>query len=390
MRQSMTTEKAHYNVLIITVTLGVGGLETYVLNLIKTLDRNRFTPYIVYEGRGDQTYRSEIEKMGIEVLRIPCSRIQAGFLLSICSVMRSRNIDIVCDFRSDFAGPTLFAAKLLGVKSRVDMYRSSKAGFKPTLLRNMFAGLLRQITKHSATCIIGNTGKVLDSFYRNWQSDGRFAVINNGLAIERFSGPSAKNVIRAAFKISAKKIVIGHLGRLHESKNHDTILEVFKRLHARCAETHLLIVGKGPLKQHIEDQVNRMGLHNCVTLAGERRDIPEVLSAMDIFFFPSIYEGMPNALLEAMCCGLPFVGSNIHEIVEIVPPQLRDQLCRPCDKETLETRLFELCENPGKREHIGTVARQWVCANYSIEKSVDQLCNRWLMPFKIAKTGMLR
>ncbi len=373
--------KTQYTVLLITTGLGVGGLETYLVRLVKVMDRDVFRPIVVYNKADSETYRNAIESMGIEVLHIATGYSQIQFMGKIKKVMESRGIDIVCDFRGDFAGPTLLVAKLLGICSRVAMYRSSRQGFRESFAKNAYAFVLHKIVEKTATRIIGNTEKVLDVFYPNRSTDARFAVVYNGVDLSMFTKAIDKAAIRASLGIGSVRIVIGHLGRLHKAKNHDVVIEVFRRLHKMLSETQLLLVGDGSLRQRINDRIKTLGLSNCVTLAGQRLDVPEMLGAMDLFIYPSIYEGMPNALVEAMASGLSFVASNIQEISEILPAALHTQLFGANDVAALEDALYQLCTDKKRRDMVGAAAKEWISKNYSIEHSAELLIKHWLAPF---------
>ena len=106
------------------------------------------------------------------------------------------------------------------------------------------------------------------------------------------------------------KKVIGHIGRFNEQKNHFFLIKIFKRLAEMDSTIHLILVGDGNLKSPIESEVNRLGLENRVNFLGLRDDIPEILQVVDIFLFPSLYEGLPLTMIEAQAAGIKIVASN--------------------------------------------------------------------------------
>jgi glycosyltransferase involved in cell wall biosynthesis len=371
-----------YNLLIISATLGIGGLETYVVNVLKCLNKKLFQCTVVYCG-GKNDYQKEIENQGVDVLFVPYSYIQIPYMFKIGRIIAQRKIDILCDFGGDFAAPAILTAKFLGVKSRTVMYRSSRYGFRNTILKDMYASALRKIVRVSATGIIGNTRKVLSSFYPDWQSKGPpFEVVHNGVDLEKLRGELDRISVRRKFGIKEDAFIIGHVGRLHESKNHTAILEAFAKMHKTVTGTSvlLLLVGEGPLREKIEADISRLQLADAVIMTGQRRDIPDMLGAMDVFIFPSIYEGMPNALVEAMGQGLPFVASNIEEISEIVPQQLQCQLYKPNDITGIANGLYKLCTDKDCRQRVATAGEQWARQNYNIQNSCNKLVNSWLRP----------
>ena len=104
--------------------------------------------------------------------------------------------------------------------------------------------------------------------------------------------------------------MIGHIGRFMKQKNHEFLIDIFSEIHKCDKITCLVLVGNGELQEQIKDRVKEKGLQDCVIFAGVRADIPQLLSAMDVFLFPSLYEGMPNTVIEAQATGLPCVISD--------------------------------------------------------------------------------
>jgi len=106
------------------------------------------------------------------------------------------------------------------------------------------------------------------------------------------------------------KYVIGHVGRLEREKNHKFIIDIFQQVHKKLPEAALLLVGDGTYREAIRKQIMEQGIEDCVILAGKREDVSDYLQAMDVFVFPSLFEGFGLALLEAQCSGLRCIGST--------------------------------------------------------------------------------
>ena len=130
-------------------------------------------------------------------------------------------------------------------------------------------------------------------------------ITNNGIDFDeyRFSSESRKR-IRAEFGIEDNCFLIGHIGRFTEQKNHEFLLEVFFEASKKRNNLRLLLVGDGELTDPVRQKCTALGVEENVIFAGIRRDIPAILSAMDLFVFPSLYEGMPNVVIEAQASGL--------------------------------------------------------------------------------------
>lgn len=366
------------NVLLIITALETGGLEVYIMNVLRSIDREKFKVTIVCTGRNTNWYQDELNALNVQTVFCPSSYLQIPYISRLKKLIKNLHTDVICDFRGDFAGPSLMAGKMCGVKSRIAMYRSTRSGFKPSVSKNLYSAAMHRLTKNYASKIAGNTRQVLSSFYPEQPYSSLFEVIHNGIDLDDFSPGHSGNNIRKELGIPENSIVIGNVGRFHEAKNHPVLLEVFSRVNRENSNTHLLLVGYGVLEKKIRELIEHYGISRSVTLAGKQKDIPRMLAAMDIFFYPSIYEGMPNSLIEAMACGLPIVASNIPEISEIIPKDLHKQLFNSFNLESFEVELNRLINNTSERKVIAEKCREHAVKNFDIKVSAQKLCNLWM------------
>lgn len=136
-------------------------------------------------------------------------------------------------------------------------------------------------------------------------------TINNGVVLDRFKRELYnREVIREQIGFNKDDFVIGHVGRYHTQKNHELIIDIFENTLRIKPNAKLLLIGKGELKEEIKSKINKKGLSDKVVLLEERKDIPELMCAMDVFLFPSRWEGFPVTLIEAQSMGLKCVISD--------------------------------------------------------------------------------
>lgn len=136
-------------------------------------------------------------------------------------------------------------------------------------------------------------------------------VLYNPVNITRIKNPKySKELVRKDLGIPKGAYVIGHIGSFIKVKNHEFLVRIFKKCIEEKENAFLLLVGAGPLLRQIKDQIRLLGIENHTFILSNRGDIPEILAAMDVFVFPSLYEGVPLALLEAQAAGLPCVISK--------------------------------------------------------------------------------
>lgn len=246
--------------------------------------------------------------------------------------MRRSDFDVICDFTGNFAGLPLFMAKLAGIKKRIAFYRGSTNHFKETRFKLWYNAIVKRLVLYSATKVLSNSKAALDFFFpvRNKNSE-RFEVIYNGLDIKGLSYDDREK-LRQEFHIPATAFVVGHTGRCNEAKNHDTILRVAIELCHRYQDIHFVSIGKG-VKEKYASVVEQELLEDRIHLLGYRSDTMRILPLFDLYYFPSLTEGQPNALIEAMVAGLPVVASDIEPIRESVPEKMCSLLIPPCDAE---------------------------------------------------------
>ena len=205
----------------------------------------------------------------------------------------------------------MFVLKMAGVKTRIIHSHSSdvKDSFTRRILRPM-----RNLYDFFATDFLAcsdNAAKYL--FSRKIYNEKKYIIINNGIEVKKYLySNTERKRIRNSLDIQEDVLVFGHVGRLTEAKNHMFLLETYSELVKLWPRSKLLLVGDGELKKDIEEKINSLGIKNSVIMYGTSSDIPALLSAMDIFLFPSKWEGLGISVVEAQCNGLPcYISENV-------------------------------------------------------------------------------
>jgi len=180
------------------------------------------------------------------------------------------------------------------------------------------------------------------------------------------------SAVRTEFKIPSSVSVIGIVGRLVHQKGHKYLLEAMVRIKARFPGSMLLIVGDGPLKGELTAYARDRGLGKDVIFAGSRMDIPDLLSAMDIFVFPSFREGLGNALLEAMAAGKPIIATDVAPMREIINSEEVGILVPPKDSDALASAIEVLMSDRVRAEALGGAARRRALSFFDIKNTIDK------------------
>jgi len=168
-----------------------------------------------------------------------------------------------------------------------------------------------------------------------------------------------------------EQVVIA-VGRLSCQKGHAVLFDAVPDILRRFPKTVFVLVGDGPARQELARQAERMGIQRRVRFLGTRPDVFRLLAAADVFVMPSLSEGMPVALLEAMGMGLPLVASALDGIASVITDGEQGVLVPPGDAEALAVALQELLARPELRRQLGERARRHVRAHYTLDRMCEQ------------------
>lgn len=305
------------NIVFFVHSLNSGGIENYLLRFLqyKHSEFNRI--YVCCKsGSGGQLEDKYEELSNVTVIKKRVGFTSYKDLVHLRSFLMEHNISCVCDFTGNFSGLILMIAYSTKVPKRVAFYRGSNDRFKSDIFRNTYNFITNKLVKKYATDILSNSKAGLNYFFADqWQNNQRFEVIKNGVNAELFLKESGD--LRGELNIPNTAYVIGHTGRYNSAKNHETILAVAEILVNKYKDIYFILCGNG-VKNNLQDTLKAKDLDSRVLLFENRNDIPKFLNTMDCYFFPSVTEGQPNALIEAMITGLPYVASNIDPIKETI------------------------------------------------------------------------
>jgi glycosyltransferase involved in cell wall biosynthesis len=200
-------------------------------------------------------------------------------------------------------------------------------------------------------------------------------VIPRGIAFDDRAEPTSEDVRRARVALGLGRAypMILNIGRLVPQKGQQYAVRAMRRVIKPFPSARLLVAGEGPLRGMLEELIRAEGLGGHVTLLGERTDADQLLLAADIFVFPSIFEGLGNALLEAMAAARPCVVSRIPALVEVTGGGRAAALAEARSTEDLASKLLQVAGDRNRAAQLGSAARLWVRSRYDLEKSVAAL-----------------
>ncbi|MCF6222641.1 MAG: glycosyltransferase [Flavobacteriaceae bacterium] len=323
------------------VSLEQGGTETYLLRFL-THYQNKIDATIICKSGKKGILEPDFKKMNANILAIKMGYFNLLSFYKTYNLLKKNKYNSVVDLTSNFGGVYMLISRFANINKRINFYRQSSNHFKETKFKLIYNSFVKYLVYRNATSILANSEYNFKYFFpKIYKKDNRFEVIANGVKSKKYSSiPRSKNEIRNDLNILKDKFIIGHVGRYNKAKNHLTILQVASKLIKNNKNIELILCGRGTDDIEIKDELKKLGISEEVHCLGNRNDIPEILKALDFFYFPSLSEGQPNALIEAMISGLPICASDIGSIKESIPDFLNDYLVNPLDiKKSIEIIL---------------------------------------------------
>ena len=205
-----------------------------------------------------------------------------------------------------------------------------------------------------------------------WVSTNKIVSIQNGLLLEPFLANEDRDALRQKLFPDIKApFWFGTAGRLSPVKDHETLIKAFALVVKKVPDSVLLIAGKGELEKQLFQHVKSLNLQNKVYFLGFRSDIPQILQTLDCFVFPSLREGLPLALLEAMASKLPVIASNVGGVPEVVDEKPLGQLVPPKDVESLAAAMLTMTQlTPLQRELMGENSRRRTLEQFTSDRMI--------------------
>lgn len=302
-------------VLHVVNTMDMGGLETFIMNIYRNIDRNKVQFDFLKHRNTKSYYDDEIEKLGGRVYSV--SQInplkQNSYLKELRNFyLQHPEYTIIHSHINSFSLYPLREAKKVN-KDITTVAHSHIAKSKKSFLNYRFPFVeynkrhLKKFTSYNFACSVV-AGKWL--YGDDIEKENNFKIINNAIDTSKFLfNQETRERIRTQLDIQ-NKFVIGHVGRFNDQKNHDFIIDIFNSVKKLKKDAILLLIGDGNLKKEIQEKVNKLGLSSSVYFLGLRNDTNELLQAMDLFLMPSKFEGLPVTLIEAQASGLRCVVST--------------------------------------------------------------------------------
>lgn len=289
-----------------------GGTETIALNYYKNLNHDLVGMDFLFYGPSLPRFSKELEANGDRVINVvDYTENLIGSIREIRDVVKNENYDIVHAQLNALNFFPLLGAYLGGAKIRIAANHSTanmKYEPKKSIVKYLVRPSAGMLATNYAACS-EYAGKWC--FGKQALKNGKIKIIHNAIDLSSFNySDETRQTVRSKMGWDGK-FVIGHAGRFTEQKNHKFMVEIFAKVHEKCPEAILAFAGDGHLINEIKAQVKELGLTDSVQFLGVRFDMNELMQGMDIFLFPSLYEGLGNVITEAQAVGLRSIASDV-------------------------------------------------------------------------------
>lgn len=307
-------------ILQVFTTMGRGGAESMIMNYYRHMDRSKVQFDFIVHRNQPAAFDDEIKALGGSIYYLP--EINPLFPKQYYQELRKffkthDQYNIVHSHINTFSYFPLKIAEEFGIKTRIahahiamdpiDLKSTfkSKSSIIEALKKALKLQLKKNIHKHTTHCFSCGikAGKWL------FGEQTQFRVMNNAVDVNTFTyNPEICDKLKKEFNIE-NKFVLGHVGRFTQQKNHDYLLKVFSEVLKRDENCVLLLIGTGPLEHDIKLLAKKLNVTQQIKFLGLRTNIAELLQVLDVFIFPSFFEGLPVTLIEAQAAGLKIVAS---------------------------------------------------------------------------------
>lgn len=350
-------------ILQIIPMLGMGGAEIMCENLTYELIKKGHEVVVVSLYTFHSTITERLENNGVKIYYLKKRKgMDLSVIPRIKKVIKQETPDVVHTHLDalKYVGFATAFKKIRITHTVHNMADKESSGISRRINRRLFR---KRVTPVALSKIVQQSIERVYKLHLN-----QVPVVFNGIDLK-------KCAVKSNYSID-KKLKILHIGRFSTQKNHIGLVRAFKLFHDQYSNSILQLIGDGEIKPKIEEYVAENNLSDCVEFLGLQDNVYQYLHKADIFTLPSLYEGIPMTLIEAMGTGLPIVATDVGGI----PDMLKDQesaLLVTIDEEKIAEAFMELAQNEEKRARLGLAAKQ-----ESIKFSAEMMADKYLETYR--------
>ena len=356
-----------------------GGIEKWLLSMLAEMPRESCAMDIACKGASVGPLADVARESGARVLHCPLRPSHVGFGRELRSILREGKYNIVHNHLANYSGYATWIARRENVPTIASFHNTA---FPPETwtrapglrqLRDVYSRRSMSYALRNSQFVTGCSEAVLESMAAYAPRAANWRVLAYGVELPQIADESARRALRQELGWPDDALVVLHVGRFIEQKNHAGLLRIFARVAGEVPSARLLLVGEGPLTSEVENQIVALGLQEKARCIGVRNDVPHLMSCSDLFLFPSLHEGFGLVAIEANGAALPVVGSRIPGLGEAVEDGETAFLHSPHDEDAMATSTLSLLQNATLRRQIGQAGRDRACRQFTRAASAENL-----------------
>lgn len=351
------------NVLHLCESSDTGGAESVLISIVEHLDKTKFGSTVCLLSEG--WLKDELEARGVETFVIRQPRpFDFGWLVRAHRLLREKCIDVM--HSHEFS--TNFHATLLSVVTGIPLIATSHGkNYYSDKLRRRVA--YRFVARHGKMVAVSHDLKRF-MIERVGIPPEQISVVHNGIDLKRYSPDDISSAVRREVGIDAAQYVLGTVGNLFAVKGQVYLLRAFRQVLDHAPTSVLLIAGDGDQLMPLQQECQNLGIAERVRFLGFRGDVPRLLQAFDVFVLPSLSEGLPLSILEALSLERAIVATNVGGNSEIIENGLNGYLVPPADPDSIAKAILRLLGDPALATRLGRAGRNRVEEAFSLENMI--------------------
>ncbi len=356
---------------------GLYGAERVLINLMEHYDTKIFTTYMVLLQDSKAPANDLIEtatERGVHSISIPCGKwIDINAFKLVCEIIKNEGIDIVhCnEMKSRLYG--LFMSLIFHIPVITTHHNWIRNKLSTTIFEYFDAVYIRFIDR-----IIPVSTSVKNDLRKVAVPEKRMSVILNGINVREFVKNKQKAAnLRNRLNIGDSEYVVGSVGRLSVEKGHRYFLKAAHKVLTKMQNVRFVIVGEGELTDELMEFARKLGIEENIIFAGYQNDVTQFYSMMDICVLPSLIEGTPMALMEAMATGVPMIASAVGGVPDIINNKENGILVEPRNHNAISNAILLLLQDRVTCDKISKNARMTILERYSSDRMTRQYENEY-------------
>lgn len=352
------------NILHVVLSLETGGLERVVLDLIHNSSSNLTSYLCCLDEVGG--HRDELHSIGIDYWELENYGInKVETFKKIKKIVIGNKIDII---HTHNPSPHFYGA-LVGFICGIPVVHTKHGRNYPSNKWLVYKNYILSFFSYKVVCVSSDVANVALDIER--VSVAKVVTILNGIDTYKYSNPKSIANLKA-LGVKEDSFVIGIVARLSVEKDHNTLLDALSLIVSKTPKIRLLIVGDGPLRYVLEKRVDELKLGRHCCFLGNRSDVPELLSAINLFVLSSTTEGVSLTLLEAMSASLPIVCTDVGGNREVVVDSITGIIVPPQDPQAFADAVIELIKNPAQLTQMGKEGKKRVESFFSVSRAARE------------------